>query len=93
MAIHILDSHLTNEEALMIECWYIDYYICECGYNITNQTWGGEGGDVVSMMSVEQRNRYSIKMRESCLGKNKGHIHTEESKKMSDAQKGKYSYV
>lgn len=48
MAIHILDSHLTNEEALMIEC---------------------------------------------CLGKNKGHIHTEESKKMSDAQKGKYSYV
>ena len=52
---------------------------------------GGEGGDVVSMMSVEERIKYSIKMRNSCLGKNKGHIHSEESKlKMSKAKKGMY---
>lgn len=82
---------MSNEEALMTECWYINEYICTYGFNITNQTWGGEGGDVVSMMSVEERIKYSIKMRNSCLGKNKGHIHSEESKlKMSKAKKGMY---
>lgn len=91
IAINILESGLSNEEALMTECWYINEYICTYGFNITNQTWGGEGGDVVSMMSVEERIKYSIKMRNSCLGKNKGHIHSEESKlKMSKVKKGMY---
>ena len=91
IAINILESGLSNEEALMTECWYINEYICTYGFNITNQTWGVEGGDVVSMMSVEERIKYSIKMRNSCLGKNKGHIHSEESKlKMSKAKKGMY---
>ncbi len=91
VAVAILESGLTNEEALMTECWYINKYICDYGYNITNQTWGGDGGDVVSMMSLERKKEYSQKMRASCLGKNKGHFHTEESKlKMSEKKKGMY---
>ena len=58
IAINILESGLSNEEALMTECWYINEYICTYGFNITNQTWGVEGGDVVSMMSVEEGIKY-----------------------------------
>lgn len=91
IAVNILESNLTNDEALMTECWYINYYIFECGYNITNQTWGGDGGDIVSMMTSEQKRLYSIKMHNSCLGKNKGHFHSKEAKiKMSESKKGKY---
>lgn len=91
IAVSILDSNLSNKEALMTECWYIDRYIFEYGYNITNQTWGGDGGDIVSMMTPEQKMAYSNKMRISCLGKNKGNLHSEEAKrKMSESKKGKY---
>ena len=91
IAINILNSNLTDKEALQIECWYIDLYIFQYGYKLTNQTWGGDGGDIVSMMSPEQKILYSSKMRLSCLGKNKGHFHSEESKKkMSESKKGMY---
>ena len=43
IAINILESGLSNEEALMTECWYINEYICTYGFNITNKTWGGRG--------------------------------------------------
>lgn len=91
IAVSILEDSLEEEDAYQYECWYINLYITEYGYNIANKTWGGEGGDIVSCMSPEERMAYSEKMKKSCLGKNKGHYHTEESKlKMSLTKRGQY---
>ena len=91
VAVSILEDNLEEECAYQYECWYINLYVTEYGYNITNKTWGGEGGDIVSCMSQEEKKRYSEKMRKSCLGKNKGHCHTEEAKlRMSLSKKGRY---
>lgn len=88
MAINLLDENLSETEALQTECWYINHYVFEFGYNLSNQTWGG---DVVSLMSPEKKLAYSNKMRESCLGKNRGHFHSIETKqKISMANKGRY---
>ena len=58
-----------------------------------NRTWGGDGGDVRSGMTEEQRKEYSRKISESSKGKpspRKGKPCSEESKqKMSEALKGK----
>lgn len=90
VAIHILDCNLTDKEAFDTECWYINHYIFDLGYNITNQTWGGDVGDIVSLMTPEQKLAYSQKMSNSCRGKNKGHFHTIETKqKISQLNKGR----
>ena len=51
-----------------------------------NKTWGGDGGDVVSGMTEEQRREYLRKLSES----RKGKPHTKETKrKISETEKGK----
>ena len=60
-----------------------------------NQTWGGDGGDVRSGMTEEQRKEYSRKISESRKGQpspQKGKPCSEEHKrKLSEARKGKPS--
>ena len=88
--VHILEQNLTEKEALQIESWYINEYICNYGFKLTNKNWGGFGGDIVSLMTNEERKQYSEKMRLSCLGKNKGNFHTQETKlKISKINKGR----
>lgn len=77
----ILHENLSEKEALEYECWYIDYFINECGYSLTNMTWGGDGGNKFSFLSEKEKEEYRKKMSESCKGKNKGHRHTDESKR------------
>lgn len=76
----ILHDNLSEDVALQYECWYIDYFINECGYTLTNMTWGGDGGSKFSFLSEEEKEVYRKKMSESCKGKNKGHKHSEETK-------------
>lgn len=42
-AVHILHGNLTEEEALEYEIWYIYKYRDEIGYDLVNNTDGGEG--------------------------------------------------
>ena len=51
-----------------------------------NRTWGGDGGDVVSSMTEEQRREYSRKQSEAKKGKPKSEEHKQ---RMSEAKKGK----
>lgn len=91
VVVSILQDNLTEEEAFEVECWYIGEYVC-MGFELTNMTWGGEGGNAFSRMSKEQQEEYRQKMRKACLGKNKGRKHTEEAKQlMSEKKKGKYT--
>lgn len=91
VAVSILLRNLSEKEAYQYECWYINMYFMDFGFNLTNKAWGGEGGNVVSLMSKGKKAEYSRKMRQSCLGKNKGKVHSKETKKkISDANKGRY---
>ena len=90
IAVYVIKDSLTEEEALQYECWYINEYIVEYGFNLTNKTWGGDGGNSYSLLSYEDQQAYSLKMRNSCLGKNKGHSHSAETRKLlSDLAKEK----
>lgn len=78
-----LKDNLNEFEAFELEKETIKYFR-DCGYSLVNIMDGGEGGDYVSTLSIEEKEIYSKKMSESCKGKNLGHRHTEESKqKMS----------
>ena len=35
--VHILEQNLTEKEALQIESWYINEYICNYGFKLTNK--------------------------------------------------------
>jgi hypothetical protein len=43
VAVCMLHENLTEKEALDYECWYIDYYKYQIGYDIVNICDGGEG--------------------------------------------------
>lgn len=85
--VSILNENLTEEEAYKIECLYIHEYVFEWGFNITNKTWGGEGGDIVSMMSEERKRQYSQTMSQSLKGKNMGPRSEEIKLKISETKK------
>lgn len=72
VCVHILDDNLNETTAYELEVWYIHDYIINFGFNMANKSWGGEGGDIVSMMSIEEKKLYSKKMSESLKGKNTG---------------------
>ena len=42
-SVNILQDHLSEKEAFEYECWYINEYRFEYGYNLCNLTDGGEG--------------------------------------------------
>lgn len=83
----ILENNLTEQEAFEMECWYIDNYMIEFGFKLTNKTWGGEGGNSFSLLSKEEQELYRIKMSESLKGVNKGKKHTEETKRRISLKK------
>lgn len=91
IAVVILDNNLIEEEAFQEECWYINEYICNCGFKMCNMNWGGEGGNSFSFLSPQEQELYRAKMSKSLIGKNKGRVHTRASKdKMSKSKQGKY---
>lgn len=47
-------------------------------YNIAS---GGDGGDIITNFSEERKLEYRNKMRQSCLGKNKGRTHSDSVKR------------
>lgn len=49
-----LDSCNTKEEAYRLECYWINQLI-QWGFNLTNMTSGGDGGDTFSMLSSENK--------------------------------------
>lgn len=80
-----LKENMTELEAYDLEKETISLYKSK-GYKLTNIMPGGEGGDYVSSLTPEEKAEYSKRMSQSCMGKNKGHKHTEEAKrKMSIA--------
>lgn len=87
IAVHILHNNLSEDEAYELECSYIHEYVFEWGFKLTNQTWGGEGGDVVSMMSEERKKKYSDIMSKSLKGKNTGPRSQEIKLKISETKK------
>lgn len=46
VAVIILHDNLNEQTAFEYECWYIWYYRDILGYNLVNQTDGGEGGNI-----------------------------------------------
>jgi len=53
-AVNILENDLTEDEANKTECWYINKYKYEDGYNLVNITDGGEG---VSGLKCSEENK------------------------------------
>lgn len=86
IAVAIIETGLSEEKAYEIECFYIHEYVFEWGFTLTNKTWGGEGGDIVSMMSPEQKKEYSAKMSISLTGKNIGPRSNEVKRKISETK-------
>ena len=61
IVVSIIEDNLSEEEAYGLECTYIHDYIFDWGFSLTNHTWGGDGGDIVSMMTLERRIEYERK--------------------------------
>lgn len=60
-AVHILHENLSEQEALEYECWYIDEYKYNIGYNLVNLTDGGDGISGYKPSEEEiKRNRMKI---------------------------------
>lgn len=87
IVVSIIEDNLSEEEAYGLECTYIHDYIFDWGFSLTNHTWGGDGGDIVSMMTLERRIEYSKKMSESLKGKNVWPRPIEVRRKISETKK------
>lgn len=87
--VNILEDNLSEKEAFQYECWYIHHYMVEMGFNLTNKTWGGEGGNTFVLMSPEKKIEYRKNMRLKLLGKNTGKKDEEICKKISITKKSK----
>lgn len=70
--VSILNDNLTEKEAYDLECWYINEYIFNYGYSLTNTTWGGEGGNTFHFLSEEEKKIYKQNMSKKLKGKNTG---------------------
>ena len=105
VAVCILEQYLTEEEAYQIECYYINKYKYEIGYNLTNVSDGGEGATLVGEKNpmygrtwwdentpIEKINKWKMNVRN--FGKKNGNYKRpytlEEKQRMSLAKKGKY---
>lgn len=77
VAVSILHDNLTEDEALGVECYYIDYYRTVFGYNLCNKTFGGEGGSTISLLSKSEYDSFIEKKKLCSSGKNNpmyGHV-------------------
>lgn len=57
VAVVMLHENLTNKEALEIECWYIWQYRDIQGYNLINETDGGEGTSGYRWTDEQRQNK------------------------------------
>lgn len=63
-----LDSCHTKEEACWLECYWINQLI-QWGFNLTNMTSGGDGGDTFSMLSSTDKQLVRGKLSRNALGR------------------------
>lgn len=106
VAVCILEKNLLEKEVYQIECYYINNYKYELGYDLVNICDRGEGVTLIGQKNpmygrawwhektpVEKINNWKLSVRR--FGKengNFGRIYTdEERKKMSKARKGLFS--
>jgi len=63
-----LDSCTTKEEAYQLECYWISQLL-QWGFNLTNMTSGGDGGNTFSMLSTEDKQLVRDKLSRNALGR------------------------
>lgn len=97
-AVCILHNKLTEKDAFEYECWYINEYKYNIGYNLVNITDGGEGASVIGRYKNDKnpRARMVVCLNTNtifnCIKEAREHFQIVGKSNISGCCKGKFNY-